>query len=89
MAYYPVTATTDLTTKGKRLLSWHFEETAAATAQVLIRNGSVSGDIVVPIRLAASDSKGGAYAPVPGFVFPNGVYLHVVSGAVRGSLDII
>ena len=89
MAYQLVTASVDLTTKGKALLSWHFEETAGAVARIALRNGSASGDVVVPIRLAASDSKGGAYGAAPGFIFPNGVYVEVVTGTVRGSVDII
>lgn len=89
--YQLVTASADLTTKGRRLLSWHFAENAGspAAARVLLRDAGLSGDVVVDIRLAASDSKGGSYAAVPGFVFPNGVYVEVASGTVRGSVDIV
>lgn len=82
------TGNTDLTTKGKRVLSWHFEENAVtpAAARVLLRNGSATGDVIVPIRLAASDSKGGDYSN--GLGFPLGVFVEVVTGTVRGSVDI-
>lgn len=90
MAYYLFTADTDLTTKGKKVLAWHVEETAGAAARVYLRNGSVTGDIVIPIRLAASDSKGGSYTPYgTANIFPQGVFVDVVSGAVQGSVDIV
>ena len=88
MAYYTVTADTDLTTKGKRLMSWHFAETAAAAAQLLLRNGGASGDIVARINLAASTSASQAY-PAPHYlVFPSGLYVDVVSGTIVGSVDL-
>ena len=88
--YAVVTASTDLRTNGRKVLSWHFAEAAGtpAAARVLLRDGGSTGPIVVDIRLAASDSKAGAYSSSPGFTFPGGVYCEVALGTVRGSIDI-
>lgn len=87
--YYVVTADTDLTAgKGKRVASWHFAETAAAVAQVLLRDGSVSGPIVARINLAASESKSETYSMPTGLVFPAGLFVDVLAGTVVGSVDI-
>ena len=87
MAYHLVTGSTDLTTKGRRLNSWSLRATTAAV--VNIRNASVSGDIVIPINIALNASASQAYPTPQGLVFPAGVYVEVVSGAVVGSVDIV
>jgi len=89
--YYTVTADTDLTAapKGKRLASWHFAETAASTAQVALRNGSVTGDIVARVNLAASTSASQAYAGPQYLLFPAGLFVDVLAGTVVGSVDLI
>jgi len=87
MAYYTVTADTDLTTKGRRLAAWHFRTTVAA-GEINIRNGSVTGDIVVPIFLAINTSASQAYAMPQGLEFPAGVFVDVVTGTIVGSVDI-
>lgn len=87
MAYYLVTADTDLTTKGRRLTAWHFRATAAAV--VNIRNGSVTGDIVIPINLAIDTSASQTYSDPRYQEFPDGVFVDVVSGTVVGSVDIV
>jgi len=89
MATYLVTADTDLTTKGKRISSWHFAETAAAVAQVLLRNGSISGDIYARINLAASPSASQSYSHPEGWLFPAGLYVDVLGGTVVGSVDLL
>jgi hypothetical protein len=89
MAYYLVTADTDLTTKGRRVANWHFAETAAAVAQVLLRNGSVSGDIVARINLAASTSASQAYDGPRFLEFPAGCFVDVLAGTVVGSVDVV
>jgi hypothetical protein len=89
MAYYLVTVDTDLTTKPKRLANWHFAETAGAVAQVLLRNGSASGDIVARINLAASTSASQAYSGPEFLCFPGGLYVDVLAGTVVGSVDLI
>lgn len=88
MAYYLVTADTDLTTKGKRLMSWHFAETAGAAAKIALRNASVTGDIVAQVNLAANGSSSQAYASPQYLVFPAGLFVDVLSGTVVGSVDL-
>jgi hypothetical protein len=88
MGYYLVTADTDLTAKPKRLKNWHFAETAAAVAQVLLRNGSVTGDIVARVNLAASTSASQAYDGPEFLLFPNGLFVDVLAGTVVGSVDL-
>ena len=86
MPTYLVTADTDLTAgKPKRLMNWAFAETAAAAAQVLLRNGSASGDIYARINLAASTSATQAYPGPGGWLFPGGLYVDVLSGTIVGS----
>ena len=86
--YYLVTADTDLTTKPKRLASWHFRATAAAV--VNFRNGSVSGDIVIPINIPLDGSAGqGYHVPEGAPLFPLGLFVDVVSGTVVGSVDLV
>jgi hypothetical protein len=89
MAYYTVTADTDLTGagKGRRLMSWHFAETAAAPAQVLLRDGSVTGPIVARVNLAASSSASQSYKK-PYLHFPAGLFVDVLAGTVVGSVDL-
>lgn len=87
MPIFTVTADTDLTTKGKRLASWHFDCTGVA-GEVLLRNGSVTGDIVVPIRIAVGASAGQSYDMPEGLLFPLGLFVDVVSGTIRGSVDL-
>ena len=86
MAYFLVTADTDLTAKPKRLFNWHFAETAAAVAQVALKNGGTGGDIVARINLAASTSASQSYdRPL---LFPAGLYVDVLSGTIVGSVDL-
>lgn len=89
MPYYVLnTGTdTDLTTKGKRLASWHLSS-AGATASANLRNGSVSGDIVAQIQLAANTSASQAYPMPQGLVFPLGLYVDWLSGTITGSVDL-
>lgn len=87
--YYLVTANTDLTTKAKRLASWHFAETAAAVASVNLRNGSLTGDIVAQIKLAASTSASQAYPGPNHQLFPDGLYVEKVAGTIVGSVDLV
>jgi len=86
MAYYVVSASTDLSAKGKRLRSWDLRATAAAV--VNLRNGGASGDIVVPINMAITTSASQAYPSPGGKLFPLGVYVEVASGTIVGSVDI-
>ena len=85
--YQLVTASVDLTTKGRRLYAWHFSNTVAA-AVINLRNGSVSGDIVAQIQLAVATSASQAYSDPRGLAFPNGLYVQIVSGTIVGSVDV-
>lgn len=89
MAYYVLNTGSDLdlTSKGKRLASWHMSS-AAATVTVNLRNGSASGDIVAQIQLAANTSASQAYSMPTGLLFPNGLFVDWVTGTVTGSVDL-
>lgn len=89
MAYYVFNsaADTDLTTKGKRLFAWHFSSGGGA-AVVNLRNGSASGDILCQVQLVANASASQAYPAPRGLLFPLGVFVDWVSGAITGSVDI-
>jgi hypothetical protein len=50
---------------------------------------SASGDIVIPLNIGLNVSASQAYPTPQGIVFPDGVYVEVVSGTVVGSVDII
>jgi hypothetical protein len=80
-------ADADLTTKGKRLVAWHLSATAAAVCN--LRDGSVSGPIVVQILCPINDMRTQTYTLPAGLVFPAGVFVDVVSGTFVGSVDII
>ena len=88
--YYTVTANTDLTTKPKKLKSWHFSNTHATNVGVVnLRNGSVSGDIVAKILLPVVNGfQSQAYSSPEGLVFPIGLYVEVAAGTVVGSVDL-
>ncbi len=91
MALFAVTGTVDLTGlgKGKRLASWHFSTTGAA-AVINIRDGSVSATRYIQVQLAANTSASQAFMFANSRpVFPNGVYVEVVSGTVVGSVDLM
>ena len=84
--YYAFSGSLDLTAKGKRVYSVHCAATAAAV--VNIRDGSVTGPIVVPLQIPINTSKEITYSAPPGLLFPAGPYVQVVSGTVTGSLDV-
>jgi hypothetical protein len=84
MAVTIVTGDLDLTSKSKRLASWHFSSVAGAT--ITLRNGSVSGDIYAAIILAANTSASQSYN-VP-LIFPAGLFVDTTA-AVVGSVDLI
>lgn len=88
MPTYTVTADTDLTALGKpkSLRAWSFESTVAA-GDIKLRNGSVTGDIYVTIRVAVGDSKAQEYSH-PGIIFPLGCFVDVVAGTIVGSVTL-
>jgi hypothetical protein len=65
-------------------------ETAGVAAVVNLRDGSVSGPIVMQLRFAAV--TGGSTLTVsfgqPGIVFPSGVYLEKASGTIQAMIDV-
>jgi hypothetical protein len=89
--YYVATASTDLTAKGKRLRAYNVSETAGAAAIVNLRDGSVTGPIVIQLRFAAV--VGGSTQSVafdhPGITFPLGVYLEKNAGTIQAMLEIV
>jgi hypothetical protein len=88
VAYKTIAASTSLARGGRYLSSYALTENAGtpAAARVLLRNKDVNGDIVVDVRLAASETRHVALSrPV---YFPDGIYVHVSAGTVRGSLDV-
>ena len=88
--YYLVTASTDLTTKPKKLKSWHFSNThATIVGDIELRNGSATGDVVAKILLpAVSGFQSQAYAYPEGLIFPIGLYVKVNAGTIVGSVDL-
>ena len=55
-----------------------------------LRNGSVSGDIVVPINIPVNTSDGQSDEARRGcLVFPAGLFVDVVAGTIVGSVDLI
>jgi hypothetical protein len=76
--------------KGKRLDSWHMATTSATVGQIHLRDGSVSGPLVARINLAGNSSASQSkkhYAPHL-LMFPLGLFVEVVSGAITGSVDL-
>ena len=81
-----VTGDTDLTAAGnpKRVASWHFASAAGAT--INLRDGSVSGDIIAQIILAASTSASQSYERP--LLFPAGLFVDTTA-AVVGSVQLV
>jgi hypothetical protein len=89
MPNHLVTASVDHSTKGKRLAAWHFSNSGAA-AVINLREGSATGDIIVPIQLAATTSASQAYNVPDGCpTFSLGCYVQVVSGTIVGSVTLV
>lgn len=88
--YYAFTASTDFTTKGRRLRAYCVTETAGAAAIVNLRDGSVSGPIVFQLRFNAV--VGGSTQSVsfdhPGVVFPAGLYAEKNAGTIQAMVEI-
>jgi hypothetical protein len=89
--YFTQTASTDLTTKGRRLCSYNVSETAGAAAIVNLRDGSVTGPIVIQLRFAAvvGGSTQTATFSWPFLPFPAGLYLEKNAGAIQATVDIL
>lgn len=91
---FTVTATTDLSTKGKRVASWIFNNTNASAAIINFRNGSgVGAPLIWTINLPAgsttpvSASQAYSFPALPMFV--NGLTVEVNQGTVVGAVDLV
>lgn len=79
---------TPYTTRGQ-LTGWSFRETTgSATATVELYDGSSTGDILLASIALASAGTAQQGPGSSGVRIRNGVYLHVVSGSVKGTLYI-
>lgn len=71
-----------------RLAGYAVRETTGTTGAVIqLLDGRESGELFLPISLAAGESTRDWYMPV-GVGFVDGLYLRVVSGAVEGAVFI-
>lgn len=86
MPNFAITASTDLTTKPKRLMHWSFSSTVAAGV-INLRDGGVAGTIFARVNVAIGDSKHLALT-TPGVVFPSGLYVEVTAGTVVGGVTL-
>ena len=86
MALYTQTATTDLTTKGKRLGSIHIASVAGAT--VSLKDG-VGGTVRFQWVVAANSQKDVDYGMPSAPLFPNGIQVTLDAGSVQAiTLDL-
>jgi hypothetical protein len=70
------------------VIGWHVTETAGAAANVALRNGSVTGPIIVNIRLPAVAGGNSVHVALARpALFPKGLFVDVVSGTVIGSIQ--
>lgn len=74
--------------KGKRICSWHFSNVTAA-AVINMRDGSVTGTRYIQIQLAIGSSASQAYSQQSAPLFPNGVFIEIVTGTIVGSVDLV
>jgi hypothetical protein len=82
-----IVASADLTTTVRYVRGVYLAENAGtpAEARVLLRDGSSSGMVLMDLRIPASTSKEVSVARP--LYFPNGCYVHVTAGTVRGGVD--
>jgi hypothetical protein len=87
--YFAVTGSVDLTTKGRRVQSWHFSNTGTAAAIDLVDGvgGTIVAKIQLPVGSTTPVSASQAY-PRPGLIFPKGCNVVVTGGTIVGSVDI-
>lgn len=84
----PFSADLDLTTRVFRVVGFHIAETAGAAAVVNLRNGSVTGDIFVQVRLPAiAGGNSIHHSFTTRAQFPKGLFVDVVSGTVVGAIQ--
>jgi len=89
MALYPFTASTDLTTKGKRLASFNCSQGTGGQT-VNFRNGSITGTIMLQVQLNTTTSQSVAYTQAGLPTFPAGLYVEVTgTGFNTGCVDLV
>ena len=89
MATLTFAASTDFTTKGKRLASWHLSQGTGANT-FNFRSGSLTGQIVFQVQLVATTSASQAYPQSSMPFFPGGLYLEVTgTGLNAGAVDLV
>jgi hypothetical protein len=87
MALFTFTGSVDLSTKPKRLGGWHLSQ-GAGVQTVNLRNGSLTGPIMVQVQLPATTSASQSYDVLP--IFTGGVYVEVVgTGFTVGSVNLV
>lgn len=74
--------------KGKRVISWHFSNVTAA-AVINLRDGSASATRYIQIQLPINSFASQAYGQQAAPLFPNGVFVEIVSGTIVGSVDLV
>jgi hypothetical protein len=89
MALYSFTASSDFTTKAKRLASWYCSQGTGAQT-VNFRNGGLTGPIMFQAQLPATTSAGLAYTQAGLPTFTSGLYVEVVgTGFGVGCVDLV
>jgi len=89
MAIFPFNASIDLTTKGKRLASWHVSQGTGAQT-INFRNGGAAAQIVFQVQLVATSSASQAYPQSSMPFFSSGLYVEIVgTGFAIGSVDLV
>jgi len=89
MAVFAFTASIDLTTRGKRLASWHLSQGTGAQT-INFRSGSVGGTIIFQVQLVATSSASQSYSHPNLPAIPGGLYIEVVgTGLNAGSVDLV
>ena len=84
MQYVSITASKAVKVNTRSIVQGFSFAAAGAALIVNIRDGSVAGEIVMQIKVAANDSKTVTFGD--GVPFNNGVYVEVSSGTCTGSI---
>jgi len=89
MATFTFAASTDFTSRGKRLASWHLSQGAGAQT-INFRNGGLASAIVFQVQLVATTSASQSYGSPNLPFFSSGLYVEVVgTGFNAGAVDLV
>jgi hypothetical protein len=80
----PIVSSQVVSFSAGRLVGFALLETAGAVARINIRDGDLTGPILMPIALAASESTREVWSQA--LSFNRGLYFELVSGTVIGAL---